>query len=92
MFQAILYPFDGPLHDPGAHRQKDDIGKYTLLDAETASRIGRRAKAQAVSWHAESSADNGVDGERALKISQHIIAVFEGIVFREYAIGFKGRA
>ena len=74
------------------HSGKHDIGKDTLLDAEGAAGIRRRAQTQAIARHLERTGDDRVDRKRPLEIRRDVEGIFAGIVFRNHAVGFDRRA
>ena len=85
MLHPVFDPLDRAPRNPGRDRHQHGIGCDALLHAETAARIRRRANAQARGRHLQRHRHNGLDGERALKVGQHVIDVFMGVVVCDQA-------
>src|ERR1017187_2996902 len=92
----MLKPIFDPLHrtagDACSGGDQYNVRKHSLLDAEAAAGVRRRAQAQPVAGHLERARYHRVNAERPLKIGQDVESVFAWVVIRDDAVGFDRRA
>src|SRR5262249_26542288 len=92
VLETILDPFYRAAGNARGDAHQHDVREKTLLDAEAAPGVGRRAQAQAVSRHFQGTRHDGVQAERSHEVGEHVISVFIRVIFGDETVGFDWRA
>ena len=92
MLKPVLNPFHGPASDARRHTHQNQVGEHTLLNAEAAAGVWRRAEPEAVAGYFEGACDHRVDAEGTLEARKDVVGILVGVVARDHPVSLEGRA